>query len=123
MQESPDSAFDSRPEVEGRLRSTVQRLRLLEDLFRVCLYAQHADVDFDFSEEAFGGLTEFCAQAADDLSELAHQLPVSTLCLRLPEVVEGERKGHAARREIKAKKGRRMRRRSTSRDELRAEGR
>jgi hypothetical protein len=116
MQESPDTAFDSRPEVEGRLRSTVQRLRLLEDLFRVCLYAQHADVDFDFSEEAYGGLTEFCAQAADDLSQLAHQLPVSTLGLRLSEVVEGERTSHVKRREIKTKKGQRRRRRSAPRD-------
>ncbi len=115
MQESPDPAFDSRPEVEGRLRSTVQRLRLLEDLFRVCLYAQHADVDFDFSEEAYGGLAEFCAQAADDLSQLAHQLPVSTLGLRLSEVVEAERRGHAERPKTKAKKVKRIRRRSASR--------
>jgi hypothetical protein len=113
MQESPDPAFDSRPEVEGRLRSTVQRLRLLEDLFRVCLYALHADVDFDFSEEAYGGLTEFCAQAADDLSQLAHQLPVSTLGLRLSEVVEAE---HAVRPKIKTTKGKRTRRRRASRD-------
>jgi hypothetical protein len=115
MQESPDTAFDSRPEVESRLRSTVQRLRLLEDLFRVCLYAEHADIDFDFSEDAYGGLTEFCAQAADELSQLTDQLPAATLGLRLSEVVEADRENHVEPLKNKAQR-KRVRRKVASRD-------
>jgi hypothetical protein len=107
MSEAPEAVFDSRPEVEGRLRSAVMRLRLLEDLFRLSLYAEHADVDFTFSEEAYAGLSEFCEHAADDLAELAEQLPPATLGLKLPELAAAEPKTRAVARTNRA--GRRSR--------------
>jgi hypothetical protein len=112
MQESQETAFDPRPEVEERLRSAVMRLRLLEDLFRLRVWAEHADVDFDFSEEAYEGLSEFCEHAADDLSELAGQLPAGTLGLKLPELAAADPKTRAVARSKSA--GRRSRRRRGS---------
>lgn len=66
---------EARPSVEERLRAARECHRLLADLFNLQAEASRSMPEIRLSGDALGALRQLCVSAANDLEQLARELP------------------------------------------------